>query len=258
MRTRDGEAANGGGDEREDGVNDEIEEIEGSESDEGLDPDVETDALSDEEGQGEDEEGDVDPPQRNQRESRYQRAIREAREAKDEVRRLRDDGERSRSQPAAPAYDPEAQRLAAQREAEALELMTPLEQGRYLQQQSERRVGQHLAQMQDQADRREFQRSCQTDRTMARLGPQVEQTIAGLRARGDYGTDRETVFTYLYGKEMREKAKEAVPRQRRDGQRRIASQTTRPGSARGDVPRSRRPAADADENLLRGTTVGDI
>lgn len=257
MRTKPDEAAYGGDDERQDGVGDEIEEVEEADGDEGLDPDGEADADGDdEEGQRQEAE-DVDPPRRDQRESRYQRAIREAREAKDEVRRLREDGERSRSQPA-PAADPEAQRLAAQREAEALEMMTPLEQARYLQQQSERRVGQHLAQMQDQADRREFQRSAQASRTMARLAPQVEQTIATLRQRGDYQTDRETVYTYLYGKEMIEKAREATPRQRRDGQRRIAAQTTRPGSARGDVPRSRRTPADADENLLRGLTVGDL
>lgn len=239
----------------------EIEEAE-IDADEGLD-EADADAgEGDEDAEAEGQEGDVDePPARpSRRENRVAALNRRLREAE----RRADEAERRAQPPAAQPQRPDPAALAAEEAAlfERWEQMAPREAERERKNYYERRFSGALNQVQgqlmDQMDRQGFQAAARNDPSMQRLAGKVEETIANLRAQGNYTINRDTVFTFLFGQEALQKRTTAASRQRRDGQRRIAQQTTRPGSARSDASRGRRPAVDADEELLRNTTVGDF
>lgn len=242
-----------------DGEVEEVEtEVDGEADDgagqDGADGEADDDAAEDEQ----------EPPQRQvARESRYQRAIREAREAREEARSLRAEFERSRSQPQQPQPDPQAQARAEQEFNERLRLMDPADAIVAVRDRERQTMVQALMQIEgrniERADKSEWKASVGTSKARARLADEVEAVIAAARARNDYQTTRETVFWTLYGREMESRSRAAAPGQQRAAQRRVASQTTRPASGRGEAGRpARRPAEDADEALLRSVTVGDL
>lgn len=233
----DGEESNG-----------ETEEAE-IDADEGLD-EAADDGEADEDEGPEGQEGDVDPPPRPRARDTITTLRRRAQEAERglaDVRREVAELRNARQQ----QPDPAAQ--AAQEAAlfERWEQMAPRDAERERKQYYESRVGAALNQMRgqlgDQMDRASYEARSATDKARARLADRVEETIATLRGQGNYTINRETVFKYLLGEEVDRRRGPETVRQRRDGQRRIASQTTRPGNARGDAVRSRRPADDSVE-----------
>ncbi len=240
----------------------EIEEAE-IDPDEGLD-ETGDDAGGDEESEGDEEEGqarDVDEPaarrpRANNTIAALRRRAQEAERERDELRRT------ARPEPQQQRPDPAT--LAAQENAlfERWEQMAPREAERERQEYYRRQFGGEInrvaSQLADQMDRQSFEARAATDKSRARLKDKVEATAANLRAQGNYSLTRETIYLHHLGEDVDRRRGEATPRQRREGQRRIAAQTTRPGAARSDAARGRRSAADADEELLRGMTVGDI
>lgn len=237
---------------------DEVEDGEGDGEDAGGDDEAEGDA--DDEGDGRQER------QTRHVESRYQRNRREAQEAKREAadlrRRLDDLERRGPSAPQGP--DPQAAARAEQEWLQSLELMAPAQMAIAIRDRERQMMGAALQQTEarllDRQDRADFRRLCETDRSARRLAPQVEQMIADARRNGNYSLDRETAFTFVYGTEMRARARVETPRQRAAAGRRVQRQTVRPGSGRGDAPRggNRRSQDADDEALLRGITIADL
>jgi hypothetical protein len=230
----------------------EIEEIEtDGEADEGLD--AGDDAEGDERPEG--QEGDVDPPQAPR--GRAQRRITSLSGRVQDLERQLSEANRQRAQPQQPQPDPAAQRAAQAALFERWAQMAPheaeVERQEYYRRQFGGQMDRIAGQLGDQMDRTSFEARCATSKARERLAPRVEEVIAQRRQMGDFGTTREVAFKYLLGEEVDRKTGEATVRQRREGQNRIRSQTTRPGSARGDAPRSRRPADDSYEAAVERT-----
>jgi hypothetical protein len=250
--------ADGGPDEQQLEGGDEIEEAEGE---------VEDAEAGDEAGEGgaDDADGEVDEeaeperPQRHvaRRPSREERATRrENAELKERLDRL----ERDRSAPT-PA-DPQAAARADAELMERLRLMDPVDALAEVRRIERENIGRYVSgvetRIMDRVDKQEFDREARTSPARQRLASEVERYIADARRQGNSQVTRETVFHLLYGQEMDRKARDVAPRQQRQAQRRVAAATTRPGAARGDAVRGRRDSMDADERLLRNTTLGDI
>jgi len=234
-----------------------------------LDEDIEDPGDTDDDAEAEeardpgDDEGG--PPERSRErprsrgESRVQRLANEARD----LRRRLEEVERGRSQPQQQA-DPYAGARAEQEFVASLELMSPSQAMIAVRDRERQIMGAALQQQQatllDRQDRRDWEQSCRDNRTRARLAPQVEQMVADARRQGNFNLDRETAYKYALGDEIDRRGRAEAPRQRAAAQRRVASQTTRPGNGRGDAPRgnARRDQASEDERLLRSITIADL
>ena len=207
---------------------------------------------SEAEGQEElaaDEEGEK-PPSRAQ--SRIQRLSHEASEARRESAELRqrldrfESEQRQRTQPSETA-EQKAQRFA---------LMTPEERMEARLVESEQRNQQVLSQMafqnQDAVDKGAFQSLCLQDPIAARYKDRVEQELTRLRAQGQ-NVSREALTDYLFGKDSRAKRGGAEQKQRKDGERKIARQTTKPGNSRGDEAPAKRGEKSLEDRLSNVT-----
>ncbi len=241
----------------------EDEEAEIPEDDEGDGED----AGADDEGEGDagDDEGEegqarhVERP-RSRGESRAQRQANENRELRRRLEELERRGTEQRPQ----GPDPQAAAREEQEFYQSLELMAPAQAIMAVRDRERRLMGSVLQQTEarllDRQDRSDFARLCETDRSARRLAPVVEQMIADARRSGNFSLDRETAFTFAYGKELRERGRTETPRQRAAAGRRVQRQTVRPGAGRGDAPRaaSRRSQDSDDEAFLRGITLDDL
>jgi hypothetical protein len=90
----------------------------------------------------------------------------------------------------------------------------------------------------------------------------VENLLIAARNQGMNPT-REMCLNTLFGQEMRAKAQRQAEKQRTQGRRRIAAQTTRSGGngSTAASPRGQRRRDDSDEALearLKGVTMGDL
>lgn len=164
-----------------------------------------------------------------------------------------------------PPVDPAAQARAAREEQERLELMSPQEVARYYYEKGQQEHRQQLLQVQittaDSMDRQNYATLKAQLPAASRLETQVEQLLRTERAAGNYRFTRQDILRYLVGQEVLEKRASVLPRQQRQGARRVAGQTTRPNGGRGDVARQDRAGRsqdDADAALLRGTRVADL
>lgn len=239
----------------------EDEEVEAPEDDEG-----DEDAGGDDEGEGDagDDEGEerearhVERP-RSRSENRAQRQAQENRELR---RRLEELERRPAERPQGP--DPQAAAREEQEFYASLEMMAPAQAIMAVRDRERRLMGGALQQTRteliDRQDRRDWARDCETNKTKARLAPKVEEMISNARNRGNYDLDRETAYKYALGDEIDRRGRTEAPRQRAAAQRRVQRQTVRPGSGRGDAPRStnRRSQDSDDEALLRGTVIADL
>ena len=139
--------------------------------------------------------------------------------------------------------------------AERLRMLAPDEAAREVGNRIEQRTNQRLLQQEirigDQLDRQAFSQLQRDEPAARRLANEVERVLMEERNQGR-NPARETIYTYLAGKEMRERAGKAGAQQRREGQRRIASQTTRPGNSRSTAaaPAQRRGQGDSEEAIL--------
>jgi hypothetical protein len=100
-------------------------------------------------------------------------------------------------------------------------------------------------------DRQSFAQLQRDEPAARRWADQVERVLTQERAQGRNPT-RETVYTYLAGKEVRSRSGRDTEQQRRTGARRIAAQTTRPGSARSTAatPAQRRGDEFSEQSFL--------
>lgn len=227
--------------EREDGIPSETDDQEPDQTEE-LDQAEELDAGDADEAPPEEEIAER-PPERRPQPGPRQRLARENRELKERTERLERDLAQIRQQQAAPRADPyEAQR----REQEWLNqvaLLPPDQAAAAWAQRTRGEVAAALQQNQqtvtDQIDRTSWDSACRTDPVRRQYARQVEEIIQGLPPSAI--RNRETVFAYVYGKEVLRRREAGLRPQRQAAARRVAQQTTRPanGAARSDGPRQR-------------------
>jgi hypothetical protein len=235
--------------------------------DELLEPELDDEAVEAEEGEPSGEEQEEEQPQEQRRPSSRQRAILRMRERlkqeSEENRRLRDQLLTQTRQPAAPPPDPYRRVEEERQEAERVAQMMPHEQAAYYARKTEQQFSQQLMRQnletRDLFDRQIYQSLCAQEPMAQRLANEVENTLAQARNQGMNPT-REAIYNLLVGQEVRNRAKKQTDRQRKNGQARIAAQTTQPGGSRSTAAGGRRAAADPDaglEDRLRKVTVGD-
>mgnify|MGYP001603274943 CR=1 FL=1 len=251
---------------------------EGEPSDEIRDDDLGTDgdgdeeeALSEEEAdvEGSDEEdaeeGKVTPPPRTSRgRNTFGRLREENRELRERLNRV----EQTVTQPR-PYIDPAAQQREQQeqfnREYQERFQNDPQAATAWLWQRGQQQIGaalqQQEARMLDRQDEREWNRSLQSNRFAQRFKDAVERDVQTLRSQGSQYINREMLLQKHVGEYTLNRAQAEGPRQRAAAQRRVARQTTRPASGRGDgaANRGRRGSEDDDDiALLKETPLGNF
>jgi hypothetical protein len=224
--------------------NEEALEIEDDAGD-GDEAEGEVDNDGSEEGEGESQtqgqkelHGQVRRPSRASQ--RVEQALREAKEAKEELARLRAEQNTAQQQ--------RYQNETAAQERERLAQMDPDERVAYMLQQSENRANARIAAAEmkfaDAADQTVFNGMCATNPVAARLKNDVEARLADLRRQG-FNTDRATVLKYLIGERALERAPRANGKAARAAEANRTRNTARPGAARGDAQgEGRRAGAD--------------
>lgn len=232
---------------------DEIGDAAGDEAGEGVDG-----------AEGDEEEGQARDVAPRARSRETIKALREraqtAERAAAEVDNIRRELQELRSRPA--PFDPAAAARAAAEEQERVRQMLPDEVARYYADKTQQEVRQQLAQFQlqnfDQQDSAAFGALRRSNSAAERLAPQVDALLRQRRAQGMYDLGREQIFTYLYGQEMLSRANRAAPGQRRAAARRIAGQSTQPGTPRGGVARGPANGRDADAEMLQRITLDEF
>lgn len=243
----------------------EIEEVEGNEAEdaEGDAPDAEDDGDAAETQEAEGEERDVAERRPSRSQTRVSNLTRQLGEERTARERLEREFAELRARSLQPPVDTAAQARAAAEEAERVRQMMPEEQIAYFRNRDRQEFGAALQniefRMMDRADKTAWQASCERNQQRARLADRVEQVLQDYRARGQ-NAEREQVYKFVLGDELDRKASGQLPRQRAAAARRVAAQTTRPSSARGDVSRSRtqKTQYDIDKEMLTGVTLGDL
>lgn len=213
------------------------------------------------EGEGEPEGEELErqrPLSRSER--RFQKLANETREAKEEAanaKRRLDEIERQRNIPNA-----EEMRRRELVEEEEARLAGPEAFADLKIRRSEGRIAAQLNGMAfrqaDIDDKASFRELAADHPAIKAIAAEVEETLAQYRRNGNNPT-REAVAKYLLGDRLLKRAPAQQRRQVKDGQRRVAAQTTRRGTGGGgDVRRDGRPAADslkAIEARLKGQNI---
>jgi len=202
-----------------------------------------------------DADPDAEPEQRQQQRQpgRAERRITELRkrekEAAAERDQLRVELEVLRRQSAQPAPSA-AERAAYERaEQEQLMLMDPDQRTSYLLNKQSQQFSNEINRLRfetwDNGDRNTFQALASRNPAYAAVADEVEKVLAAERAAGRTGANRETVAHYLIGKRAVERASRAKGKQARQGQQRIAQQSSRAGGASSDVVAPNRRSPDS-------------
>lgn len=150
------------------------------------------------------------------------------------------------------------QQVSRQREADPeierqrLELMTPEERMEYRFDKARQEDRQERVALQRQIwdgnDRANYQALVASNPLATRHKDEVERLFQDQMRRGKV-TSREIILKYVIGEHAFKSAPKARQQQQRDGQRRIAQQTTRPSNGRGDVQGSRRGGGTVEDRL---------
>lgn len=212
------------------------------------------------------EEQPEEPPRQTHDQRRRVRQRDELRELRETNRRLLEAVTRQPAQSQFPQQpDPARQAQLDREEAERVAQMPFEEQSRYWTRKTEERLQQQMLrgnlETRDMLDRIQFQQVMRERRLPARYATEVDNLLAQARQNGMNPT-REWLLKTVIGGEVLERKERDTERQRIRGQRRIASQTTRPSGTRstaasGGGRRNQDQAAD-DEALLRGVSLGDV
>ena len=235
---------------------------EGEEADEGEELDV---------GEGDTTDLDVAVEQEHQTEQRLQsRAERRITRQQERLRALEEQNRRLTEAltrpPAQPQYQPPPvdQARLDREEFERVSQMPFEEQSRYWARKTEERVQQqinlHGLQTRDMLDQSNFRQIMREKRLPAKYANEVETLLSQARQQGMNPT-REMVLQTVIGREVLDRKDRETDRARQRGQRRIASQTVRPGG-RGSTAataggRREQDQEAADKALLMSITWGE-
>lgn len=235
-------------------VDDEIDEDEGlgaGEGEGGADRGEEAD-----DGVGDDEarqRQNVRQPSRAER--RVQSAVREAKEAKEEAGRIRQELADIRA-----GQDQNRQRESQADRAQRLALMEPEERTDFLlseqRQQQSGEIARLRFEMADRDDRADFRADCANNPVLAKYKDKVEEVLATERRAGRQGPSRAIIAKYLIGEEAINKATRASGKQRAAAGRTVERQTARPGAGRSDSGRGDR--APKDDRAARAERLKDV
>jgi hypothetical protein len=232
-----------------------------------IDEDEEAEEAAPEEEPGEPAEpSEHEPPPRQSRQQRRDERTRlRLREVEEENRRLREQLIAPR-QPAYQPPDPYRQHELERQEFERVSQMPFEEQARYWPRKAEERMTAQLnlgrREIADMIDRNSFDQYKASNAIARKYADQVEQALHAMQNRGLNPTRKE-VLAILAWPEIERQMERQTTRQRQNGQRRIASQTTQPGTGRSTAAsprqgRSNEPSAADDEALLKSVTLGDV
>lgn len=228
----------------------------------GEDLDLPEDDLETEEAEAPEaaEEELEEPLPQPQRQSRRER---QADNWRDRAMRAEAERDLLRNQPQrqeAPRVDPQLQQQQRQQEYNRISMLPPEEQAAAYHQMMQREVALARLEAFDLNDRSNFERLKSSHPAASRLGNQVETILREQRAQGVYSFSREQIYHYLLGQEVHNRSTQNAGRQRAQGQRNVARQTTRAVRTRGDVAtgNNRTRGDDADRKLLEGTLIRDL
>jgi hypothetical protein len=221
-----------------------VDEIDDDEGERNADEDPEDSAGAADDQRAE-AEGTRDVRQPSRAERRIQQALREAKEAKEEVARLK----------ALPPPAPQQPRETPAQRAERLSMMDPDERVQFLldeqRQQFEGRFGQLQFQTTESADRTAYEALCARNPAASRLQGQVETYLAEMRRNGTTAP-RETVLKFLIGERALANAGRANGRQAKRADDNRQRQTARPGNSRSDnAPARDRGLSEQDARRKR-------
>jgi hypothetical protein len=246
---------------------DDLDELLGDDEPEGdADEGEELESVEEPEGEGSEEPAAPEPRQQSRAERRIQTLLRRDKDREAELKQLRDAVMRPAQQPVQPQVDPARQAQLDREESERVAQLPYDEQLRYWRtkdrEDNRRELLQQQLQTRDMLDRIQFQQTMREKRLPARYENEVESLLTQARQQG-MNPSREWLLKAAIGNEVLTKKDRETEKQRTRGQRRIASQTTRPGggtrsTAASPGGRRREGTAADDEALLRGITIGEF
>ena len=215
----------------------------------GLEPEVD---LEDDE-QVTDPVGEPDvqaqQPQRSHSPSdRVRRAVNEAKEAKEEIARVRHEMQELLGRVSQPREDPDIERRR-------LENMSDYERNDYLREKDKNEFRVQLAQIkfeqEVEKDGREFDKfSSSLPQQFKKYSHQVEERFSELLKQGR-AQPRKAILEKLIGEQVLAKGGKALASAVKEGQENIRRQTTRPTNARSTVSGDASPRNGASERLKR-------
>lgn len=239
-------------------LDDEVDEdeIDEGQADDEVEDDAELEEVDDEDAADHQEGRQTRKGPVGRSESRYQKAEREAAEARQEAKAARERVEALEREMRAPR---EPQETATQRQAR-LDLMMPDERSEYLRQEDRRHSDQQLNalrfEMSDRADKSEFVALCGSNPAFAAVKDEVESTLREMHARG-MTAPRETLATHAIGKRVLDRAKGAAPKLKKKAAENRQRNAGRPGGARSDTSgrEGRLSEAQARRKRLEGMEI---
>lgn len=201
-------------------------------------------------GDGAEAEEVDEPPRRGRASDTIRRLRQEAQEARREAAENRRRLDEFEARQRAPAPQGETQEQRAQRYA----LMSPEErmEARLAESQAEfnQRLGLMQFQTMEASDKAAFEAYCAANPRAARFADEVESRLAELRRNGQ-NIDRRRLYTFIVGEKILARNEGEGARQRKEGARRVARETTRPASPRGDTAATRQTADTAESRRKR-------
>lgn len=186
-------------------------------------------------------------------ETRIQRLANEAKAAREEAAAARREAEQLRR-----SQEQASQHLTEQQERERLALMQPEERMAYALDKQNREMQRKLQEMefrtQNLTDKAAFEAKASIHPTYQKFQADVEEKFQELLAKGT-PTDRETILKFMLGERALAAANPNKNRAAKTGQNRLAAQTVKPGSAKGDAASQRAKAGDSPEKRLAGQFI---
>lgn len=194
-------------------------------------------------------DGEVRKPSRG--EVRFQKLSQTAREASERAARLETQLRETSARLARLEQPAQAEREPSKEE---LALMTPDELIEYRLGKATKGFQATIGQIQwntyETGDKAAFNALKATDPLAARYADEVETRLMAMRAQGQ-NVDRERLLTFIIGEKARQNSGKAKQKAQATGQRRIAAQTTRPGSQRSDQQGTRGKMSEAEAREKR-------
>lgn len=241
----------------------EDQDTEGQEGDDGLEA-GEQDASADEgpdetEGAEGDDEGQVDePPARrpNRAQSRIQSLTQTVAQEKAERQRIERELQEIRAEQRARTQ--QSQQESPESKAARRALMDPMEVMREDLAESEKRtqalLHQQMLQTQEANDRSVYSAILRDAPHLKKYDAEVEKIRLEQVARGQF-VPREVLLDLAIGRAARASATRQAPKARKEGQRRIEAQQSRPAGARGDTATARGKQGDSPEKRLENVPI---
>ena len=222
-----------------------VEDVEPGDEEDGSD----ADADGEEDGAAPRRQVDVEPARESPRDLR--RRLAELKEQVDELKKVRpqtqtaDDIRRLQEQ--------QAQADAAELEQARMQGPEQFTQAVLAQNQRRNDARFHALQNQqfDRDDRAEFRDLCRDSPALAKIQPDVEDSIRQMRAQGNYQATREAVAKYILGDRALKRAAGNGGKQRQRGAEQVRRQTVRTGQGGSDVSANRRRGGDDLASLER-------